>query len=185
MMPEISLNILDIAENSTRAGASLVTIEVAVDTAADTMTVVIADDGCGMTKEQVASVTDPFFTTRTTRKVGLGVPFLKQAAELTGGSFRIESEPGLGTTVTAVFGYSSIDRQPLGDMDGTILTLIDCHPDVDFLYIYRYNEKSFELDTRQMREILGGVPLNSQDVTEFIRQYLKENRADTDGGAVY
>ena len=184
-MPEISLNILDIVENSTRAGASLVTIEIAVDTAADTMTVVIADDGCGMTQEQVQAVTDPFFTTRKTRKVGLGVPFLKQAAELTGGSFRIESESGLGTTVTAVFGYSSIDRQPLGDMDGTILTLIDCHPDVDFLYIYRYNEKSFELDTRQMREILGGVPLNSQDVTEFIRQYLKENRADTDGGAVY
>ena len=184
-MPEISLNILDIVENSTRAGASLVTIEIAVDTAADTMTVVIADDGCGMTQEQVQAVTDPFFTTRKTRKVGLGVPFLKQAAELTGGSFRIESEPGAGTTGTAVFGYSSIDRQPLGDMDGTILTLIDCHPDVDFLYIYRYNEKSFELDTRQMREILGGVPLNSQDVTEFIRQYLKENRADTDGGAVY
>ena len=184
-MPEISLNILDIVENSTRAGASLVTIEIAVDTAADTMTVVIADDGCGMTQEQVQAVTDPFFTTRKTRKVGLGVPFLKQAAELTGGSFRIESAPGAGTTVTAVFGYSSIDRQPLGDMDGTILTLIDCHPDVDFLYIYRYNEKSFELDTRQMREILGGVPLNSQDVTEFIRQYLKENRADTDGGAVY
>jgi hypothetical protein len=185
MMPEISLNILDIAENSTRAGASLVTIEVAVDTAADTMTVVIADDGCGMTEEQVASVTDPFFTTRTTRKVGLGVPFLKQAAEMTGGSFLIESEPGVGTTVTAVFGYSNIDRQPLGDMDGTILTLIECHTEVDFRYIYRYNEKSFELDTREMREILGGVPLNTQDVMGFIRQYLKENRADTDGGAVY
>ena len=123
-MPEISLNILDVAENSTRAGASLVQITVDVQPDLDRLTVIIADDGCGMTKEQVERVTDPFYTSRTTRKVGLGVPFFKLAAENTGGSFSIESEPGKGTTVTAVFTLNHIDRMPLGDMTATIQTLI-------------------------------------------------------------
>ena len=101
-MPEISLNILDVAENSTRAGASLVQITVDVQPEADKLTVIITDDGCGMTAEQIRQVTDPFYTSRTTRKVGLGVPFFKFAAESTGGSFSIESEPGKGTMVTAV-----------------------------------------------------------------------------------
>ena len=131
MMTEISLNILDVAENSTRAQASLITIVVDVSTADDYLKVVIADDGCGMTAEQVEKVTDPFFTTRSTRKVGLGVPFFKMAAESTGGSFDIISEPGVGTTVTAVFGFSNIDRMPLGDISSTIHNLIVYHPDSD------------------------------------------------------
>ena len=110
MMPEISLNILDVAENSVRAEASLIEITVSVQPEKDTLTVIIKDDGCGMTPEQAASVQDPFLTTRTTRKVGLGVPFFKQAAESTGGSFRIDSEKGKGTTVKAVFGLSHIDK---------------------------------------------------------------------------
>lgn len=183
MMTEISLNVLDVSENSTRAGASLVTIEVTADTAADRLTIVIADDGCGMTSEQVEHVTDPFFTTRTTRKVGLGIPFFKYAAESTGGSFHIESEPGRGTTVTAVFGLSHIDRMPLGDMNATIHNLIVYHPDTDFCYTYRYNEASFTLDTRQMREILGGIPLNAPEVSDYIMEYLRENQNETDGGA--
>ena len=158
-MTEISLNVLDVAENSTRAGAALVAITAAVDTASDLLTITIADDGCGMTEEQVAHVTDPFFTTRKTRKVGLGIPFFKYAAESTGGSFTIDSTPGAGTTVTAVFGLSHIDRMPLGDMNSTIETLITCHPDTDFLYTYRYNDASFVLDTREFREILGISPL--------------------------
>ena len=101
MMPELSLNILDVAKNSVTAGASLITITVAADTAADTLKIAIADNGCGMTQEQVARVTDPFFTTRTTRKVGLGIPFFKMAAELTGGSFTIDSTVNVGTTTTA------------------------------------------------------------------------------------
>ncbi|WP_367567354.1 ATP-binding protein [Lacrimispora sp.] len=183
MMTEISLNILDVAENSTRAGASLVTISVAADTAADLLTVTIKDDGCGMTKEQAEQVTDPFFTTRKTRKVGLGVPFFKYAAESTGGSFSIESEPGKGTVVTAVFGLSHIDRMPLGDMNSTIETLITCHPDTDFLYTYRYNDSSFELDTRAFREILEGIPFDTPEVRTYIKEYLSENKSETDGGA--
>ncbi|MFT4006186.1 MAG: ATP-binding protein [Lacrimispora sp.] len=184
MMTEISLNILDVAENSTRAEASLVTISVTVDTAADTLAVSIKDDGCGMTADQVSHVTDPFFTTRKTRKIGLGIPFFKYAAESTGGSFSIWSEPGLGTTVTAVFKLSHIDRMPLGDINSTVITLITCHPDTDFLYIYRYNEASFELDTRSFREILGDIPFDTTEVAAYIKEYLSENKLETDGGAV-
>ena len=184
MMTEISLNVLDVSENSTRAGASLVTILVTADTSADKLTIVIADNGCGMTPEQAAHVTDPFFTTRTTRKVGLGIPFFKYAAESTGGSFHIESEPGKGTTVTAVFGLSHIDRMPLGDISGTIYTLIHFHPEVDFCYTYRYDDREFVLDTRQMKDILGGIPLDTPEVAEYIREYLTENKVDVDGGAI-
>lgn len=184
MMPEISLNVLDVSENSTRAGASLVEIRVTVSQADDTLSVVIADNGCGMTPEQVSRVTDPFFTTRTTRKVGLGIPFFKYAAESTGGSFRIESEPGKGTTVTAVFGLSHIDRMPLGDMNTTIHNLIVYHPDTDFCYTYTFNGASFTLDTRQMREILGDIPLNAPEVSQYISEFLKENQQETDKGAV-
>ncbi len=183
MMTEISLNILDVAENSTRAGATLVTILVSVETAADKLIVTIEDNGCGMTKEQALQVTDPFFTTRGTRKVGLGVPFFKYAAESTGGSFSIESELGTGTAVTAVFGLSHIDRMPLGDINSTIETLITCHPDTDFLYIYRYNQASFELDTRAFREVLGDIPFDTPEVSAYIKEYLSENKLETDGGA--
>ncbi len=184
-MPEISLNILDVAENSTRAGASLVQITVDVQPEADKLTVIIADDGCGMTKEQVERVTDPFYTSRTTRKVGLGVPFFKLAAESTGGSFSIESEPQKGTTVTAVFTLNHIDRMPLGDMTATIHTLIQGHPDTDFLYVYRCEAKEFSLDTREMRAILGDVPFDAPEISNYIRDYLTENKLETDGGTVY
>ncbi|MCD8224611.1 MAG: ATP-binding protein [Clostridiales bacterium] len=185
MMTEISLNILDIAENSTRAGASLVQIFVETDTAADRLTVTIADNGCGMTAEQIAQVTDPFFTSRDTRKVGLGVPFFQYAAESTGGSFHIESEVNVGTTVTAVFVPSHIDCMPLGDINSTIHTLIVCHPGTDFYYRYRYDDRTFMLDTREFRQILGDVPLDAPEISDYIRDYLAENQKETDGGAVY
>lgn len=184
-MPEISLNILDVAENSTRAGAYLVQITVDVQPALNRLTIIIADDGCGMTKEQVERVTDPFYTSRTTRKVGLGVPFFKLAAESAGGSFSIESEPQKGTTVTAVFTLNHIDRMPLGDMSATIHTLIQGHPETDFLYIYRCGAKEFSLDTREMRAILGNIPLDAPEISSYIKDYLTENKLETDGGTVY
>lgn len=182
MMPEISLNILDVAENSTRAKASLVTIIVDAQTVADTLTVIIDDNGCGMTAEQVAAVTDPFFTTRTTRKVGLGVPFFKQAAESTGGSFSITSTPGVGTRVKAVFILSHIDRMPLGDINGTIHTLVTMHEECDFLYTFRFNEKEFSLDTREFREVLGGISFQEPEVSVYIKDYLRENYSETYDG---
>lgn len=184
-MPEISLNVLDVAENSTRAGASLVEITVQTDTRTDRMTITIQDDGCGMTEEQLSRVTDPFFTSRTTRKVGLGVPFFKLAAESTGGAFSIQSETGKGTLVTAVFVLSHIDRMPLGDITTTIHTLVVYHPDTDFLYRYCYNDHSFTLDTREFRAILGDVPFDTPEISAYIMEYLTENKLETDGGAVY
>ena len=185
MMPEISLNVLDVAENSTRAGASLVTITIDADFTSDRLSIVIDDNGCGMTPQQVEQVTDPFFTSRTTRKVGLGVPFFKLAAESTGGSFTIRSEPGVGTTVTAVFVLSHIDRMPLGDINTTIHTLVIYHPDTDFVYRYRYNDRSFTLDTREFRQVLGDIPFASPEISAYIMDYLSENKLETDGGAQY
>ena len=184
MMPEIALNILDIAENSVRAGATLIKITVSVQPEEDCLTVTIRDNGCGMTPEEVEKVQDPFFTTRTTRKVGLGVPFFKQAAESTDGSFQIDSEKGRGTLVTAVFGLSHIDRMPLGDISSTVYTLIVFNEHIDFRYTYRYGERSFVLDTRDMREMLGnGISFSEPEVSAFIKEYLETNRKETDGGA--
>lgn len=184
MMTELSLNVLDVAQNSVKAGAGLIEITVSADTKSDRLVITIKDDGCGMSEEQVSRVTDPFYTTRTTRKVGLGVPFYKLAAESTGGSFEITSQIGSGTTVTAEFVISHIDRMPLGDMTETMHSLITMNADIDFLYTYRIDGREFTLDTRELREILGGIPLNTPEVSEYIKEYLKENKEETDMGVV-
>ncbi len=177
-MQELSLNVLDIAQNSIRANASLVTIEVSEDTKAHRLLIVVEDDGCGMTKEQVTNVMDPFFTTRTTRKVGLGVPFFKMSAESTGGSFSIESEVGKGTKTSATYCTDHIDMLPLGDINATIVSLISVNPHMEFLYKRTRDGKSFVLDTREIREVLEGVPINSPDVLVFLKEYLNENDSE-------
>lgn len=181
MMTEISLNVLDVAQNSIRADASLIEISVFIETLVDKLTIIIKDNGFGMSQEQISHVEDPFFTTRTTRKVGLGVPFFKFAALATGGDFSITSELLKGTTVTAVFGLSHIDRMPLGDMTSTIHMLITLNTETDFLYQYTYDEKSFTLDTREFREVLDGVPFNEPDVSLYIKDFLTENKNEVDG----
>ncbi len=168
------MNVLDIVQNSISAGASLIGIEVAEDTEKDRLAIVIEDNGRGMTEEQVRAVTDPFYTTRTTRRVGLGVPFFKMAAEMTGGGLRIESQPGKGTRLTAEFVLSSIDCMPLGDMNGTIKTLIQMNPNLDFVFRRKKNAEIHTLDTRELREILGDVPLNDPEVMEWITGNLEE-----------
>jgi len=175
MMPEISMNILDVAQNSVTAGAKLTEISIRTDSSADTLEVVISDDGRGMSAEQVEQASNPFYTTRTTRKVGLGVPFLKMAAELTGGSFSIESAPGKGTKTTVVFGLTHIDRMPMGDLAGTMAALIGPNPDIDFILRYSVDESGFELDTREMRDILEGVSLNEPEVLNYITGFIDEN----------
>ncbi len=178
MLPEISLNILDIAQNSISAKASLVQITVETDTVSRRLRVVIEDDGKGMSEEAVAAVTDPFYTTRTTRSVGLGIPFLKQEAECTGGEFSICSEPGRGTVVSAVFCTDHIDCMPLGDVNATILSLVTMNSYPDFLYRRMVDGRSFSLDTREMREILGNIPFDQPEVYTFLRDYLEENETD-------
>lgn len=159
-------------------------IYVSVQNKQDRLLIRIQDNGCGMDAEQIEKVQDPFFTTRKTRKVGLGVPFFKQAAECTGGSFSIRSQKGMGTEVEAVFKLSSIDRMPLGDLSGVIHTLIVFNQDtVDFLYTYEYDDKKFTLDTRQWKEILGKeISFQSTEVSDFIMDYLMEQKIFTDGG---
>ncbi len=168
---------MDIVQNSIVAGASQIGVEVDEDSAEDKLTITVTDNGCGMDKDTLARVCDPFTTGRTTRRVGLGIPLFKLAAEQTGGEFRIESEPGKGTRVCAVFGYSHIDRQPLGDMVSTMHQLITAHEMVDILYTHRVDGREFCLDTRQIKEILGGVSLAEHEVMVWLLEYLKENEA--------
>lgn len=171
-MRELSLNVLDIVQNSISAAATLVTVD--VTEAAGMLTIGITDNGRGMTEEQLNSVRDPFFTTRTTRRVGMGIPLFRMAAEMADGSFAIESQLGVGTTVTASFRLDHIDRMPLGDMVGTMETLIQLNPTIDFVYRHTVDKQSFELDTRELREVLGDVPLSEPDVLAWISENLAE-----------
>ena len=182
-MRELSLNVMDVAQNSVRAEASVVRITVTESDRDDRLTIEIADNGCGMTQEQVQQVIDPFFTTRTTRKVGLGVPLFKLSAEQTGGSFDIQSEKGKGTTTTASYVKSHVDMTPLGDINSTVKILIQCNPDIDFVYTCTTDNGSFTLDTRELREVLGDVSLDTPDVLEWIADYLEENTKSIYGGA--
>jgi hypothetical protein len=181
MLREISLHILDIVENSLNAGATCVTIEVLEDTRADRLIIRVADDGRGMDAEMLQRVSDPFFTTRTTRRVGLGIPFLKQATELCDGAFTIESAPGKGTTVTAAFRHSHINRMPLGDVPNTILTLVVGNPQADFVYRHVFNERIFEFDPRPIKAELGDVPLSEPSVIEYLRREISDSLAQIYG----
>lgn len=177
-MQELSLNVLDIAQNSVRAKASLVTITVAERSTDHFLEISIADNGCGMTPEQVARAMDPFFTTRTTRKVGLGISFFKLSAESTGGSFDIQSTLGVGTVTTARYHTDHIDMLPIGDMNATILSLISMNPQMDFVYQRSLDDNSFTLDTRELKAVLEDVPLNSPEVVQFIKETLDEGEAE-------
>ena len=173
-MKELSLNILDITENSVKAGATLT--EISITESENKLVISIKDDGCGMSEDIVRSVVDPFYTTRTTRKVGMGVPLFKMAAEQTGGKLEIISDTGEdhGTTVTAYFYKDHLDFTPLGDVISTVTTLIQGHPDTDFLFTHLIDDKEIRLDTRELRAVLEGVPLNTYDVLEWIRGFLEE-----------
>lgn len=177
-MQELSLNVLDIAQNSVRAKASLVTITVAERSTDHFLEISIADNGCGMTPEQVARAMDPFFTTRTTRKVGLGISFFKLSAESTGGSFDIQSTLGVGTVTTARYHTDHIDMLPIGDMNATILSLISMNSQMDFVYQRSLDDNSFTLDTRELKAVLEDVPLNSPEVVQFIKETLEEGEAE-------
>ena len=144
------------------------------------LTITVADDGRGMTPEFLATVTDPFTTTRTTRKVGLGLPLLRLAAEQTGGQMKVDSRLGEGTTVTAAFDTASIDCPPLGDMPGTVSLLVQGAPEgLEITYTRSTPKGGFRFDTRQVREILGpDVPLSSPDVAMWVRDFVAENEAE-------
>lgn len=175
-MRELSLHVLDIVQNSIAAGATLITLWVEEQPASDTLEIGVMDNGRGMTPQQLQSVRDPFYTTRTTRKVGMGVPLFRMAAEMAGGSLSIESEVGKGTTLTATFRLSHIDRAPLGDMTGTVVALVRLNPTLDFVYRVTCGSAGFTLDTRELREILSDVPLDTPDVLQWIEGYIEEQQ---------
>lgn len=181
-MREIALHLLDIAENSVTAEASQIIIDVKEDLIADKLTLKVKDNGKGMDEAMLARVTDPFVTTRTTRKVGLGIPLFKAAAETCCGCLQITSAPGQGACLTATFQRSHIDRMPLGDLAGTMLTLVIGHPEVNWIFTYGVNDKTFTFDDRPIKEELDGLPLTEPDVLAFIRQLLQEGIENTRQG---
>ncbi len=177
-MKELSLNILDITENSVKAKAK--NIKISITETEDTISFTVADDGTGMKPDFLAVVMDPFTTSRTTRPVGLGIPLLKLAAEQTGGSIDIKSRhisehpENSGTETSAVFYKNHIDMVPLGDIVETVATLIQCNPNTEFHFSHQKEKGRVELDTKELRAVLGDLPLNTFEVVLWIKDYLKE-----------
>jgi hypothetical protein len=184
-MKELSLHILDIVQNSIDAGSNIISITINEDTIRDTLVIKVKDNGKGMDAQTARRARDPFFTSRTTRKVGLGIPLLAAAAERCGGSLKITSLPGKGTEVSASFIHSHIDRAPIGNMWDTVSGLIACNEDVDFIYTHVFNGNTFKLDTRDIKKILKEVPITSPEVIGWIRERIKDGINTMYGGGEY
>lgn len=174
-MEDLSLHILDLAQNSISAKASFIELSVIKDSKACTLQVMIRDNGCGMTEEQAAKAADPFYTTRPSGTGGMGLPLFRQACQQTGGTFTLRSEEGKGTCVNATFFTGSPNCKPLGAIEDTVYALIRANAQTDFLYTARCDERETVTDTREFRAILEGIPLDAPEVDAFIRNYLKEN----------
>ena len=183
-MQEISLNILDIVQNSIRAEATLIEILIEETPSTDVFAFTVKDNGCGMDEEMVKRVTDPFVTTRTTRKVGLGISLLKSLAQQAGGDISLESQVGVGTVIRADFSYSHIDRQPLGDISAVMVSLISMNPTIDFVYTHSFEKEQFVLDTRELRKILGNeVSFIEISVATWIGEFINSGLEEIYGGA--
>lgn len=183
-MKELSLHLLDLAENSVSADAKSIHICVSEDFRTDRLSISVQDDGAGMSEEMVQQVTDPFFTSRTTRKVGLGIPLLKSSAETCNGRLEIKSKPGVGTRIEASFRHSHIDRMPLGDIASTFLTLTIGHPETHWIFTYTYNPPSkgsprvFEFNDQSLKQTLNGFPLTHPGVIAYVRATLVDGIAE-------
>lgn len=174
-MQDFSLHILDIAENSIGAGAKLIEIKIVEDIKKDVLTIEIKDDGKGMSEEMVSKVLDPFVTTRTTRRVGLGLSLFAQAARACNGEVQIESELNKGTRLMGTFQLSHIDLKPWGSMVDTLITLIVGNPEIDFFYQHKKDDFEYTLDTKMVKKELGEVPIFNPEVVKVLRDDLKEN----------
>jgi anti-sigma regulatory factor (Ser/Thr protein kinase) len=173
-MEDLSLHILDIAENSIEAKAKKIKIKLVEDSKKDILSLEIADDGKGMDKETLKKALNPFFTTKKTRRFGLGLPLLAEAAKAANGRFSIQSKPGQGTTIKANFQASHIDTKPLGDITQTIITLIMGHPEIDILYIHKMNLTKYCLDTGEIKTQIYGLAINSPEILKLIKKDMKE-----------
>jgi len=175
-MRELSLHILDAMENSLEVGATLIEVIIEEDLAADWLTITVRDNGRGMSEAQLARVFDSFFTTRSTRHVGLGIPLFNAAAERCNGKLAVTSQPGKGTTLQATFQHSHIDRAPLGDIEGTLLTIILCGS-CDVHYVHRVGGREFAFHTADMRAELGEIPLTRPEVRHWLEEFITEGEA--------
>lgn len=181
-MREIALHLMDIAENSVAAGGRNICLDVQEDLQNDRLNVMVTDDGRGMDAETAKRVLDPFYTTRTTRKVGLGIPLLKLAAELSGGGLTLETATGTGTRIEAIFQHSHIDRMPLGDVGTTFLTLLVSYPHIHWVFMYQIRDKhgrvnEFVLNDEEIKSVLGDVAMTEPDVLRFLRGMIEEGIA--------
>jgi histidine kinase/DNA gyrase B/HSP90-like ATPase len=178
-MREIALHLLDIAENSVAAESQNISIHVHEDLFHDRLSASVIDDGRGMDAETAQRVQDPFYTTRTTRTVGLGIPLVKLAAEMADGSFSLQSEPDKGAWVEAEFRHSHIDRMPLGDLAATFLTLLISHPQIDWTFLYRMTDergtsRDFLFESAELKSELGDISLTEPEVLTFVRGIFEE-----------
>ncbi|NLD45548.1 MAG: ATP-binding protein [Chloroflexi bacterium] len=176
-MRELSLHLLDLVENSLEAGASLVEIEIVEDHGRNLLSMAVSDNGKGMDTEVVARATDPFYTTRTTRSVGMGIPLLRAAAQQCNGDLWVTSRQGEGTQVRAEFALDHIDRAPLGDLKATLMGILLSNRSCDVRYTHRVDRRQFSFDTRDLRAALGNVPLAHPRVRAWIEAFLDEGFA--------
>jgi len=184
-MHDLSLHLLDIVQNSIKASARRISVTLEVLSSQNRLRLTVSDDGCGMSPELLRQVTDPFVTTRTTRKVGLGLPLLKEQCELTGGQLLLESQPGCGTTLAAELGLDSIDRLPLGDLGATWSAILVSNPSINYCLTLRAQNKEEVLDTAELRLMLEDVPLNDPNVLRWIREYVAEKQQMIFGGVLH
>jgi anti-sigma regulatory factor (Ser/Thr protein kinase) len=173
-MEDLALHVLDIAQNAAEAGATRVDVRVDEDPVANRLSIVIGDNGRGMDADTARGATDPFYTTRTTRRVGLGLALLRQAAEAAGGGVTVASQAGAGTTVTATFQLAHIDRAPMGDLETTVLVLLASHPDLDVEWTHRRAGHEYTLATSDLRAALDGAPLASPVGIALARRAVRQ-----------
>lgn len=174
-MKDLSMHIMDIIQNSVRAEASLVELKITESMKEDLFSISIKDNGFGMSEEMLAKAIDPFFTTRTTRKVGLGLSLLKQNAEMTGGRMEISSKEGVGTELEAIFSHKHLDRPTLGDIAGTMVLLVGANPEMDFIYTHITDEGKYVFDTKEVKEVLDGMPVSDANIMQYLKEMIKEN----------
>lgn len=173
-MNELSLHILDICQNSIKANATLIQISILEDLSSNLFLIQIEDNGKGMNQTTLSQVSDPFYTTRTTRKVGLGISLFKMAAEMAGGEFNITSTEGQGTCVTATFEHNHIDRAPLGNIEDTLMILMLNEAGIDIRYEHKYNDLTYVFDTKEIKDVLGDIPLSNHDVVLWIKEHINQ-----------
>ena len=181
-MRELSLHILDIVQNSITAGADTIVVEISEDTDADELRIIISDNGCGMDEDTLARVNGTFASSRTTRKIGMGIALFRAAAELADGYLTLSSKKGVGTTTTAVFKHSSIDRMPLGDISGTMMLLSAKAQNFDLIYRHVWRGSEFVYSTKDIKDVLEDTPIDSPEVLQYIKEFIHENLNELFGG---